>query len=126
MSRCQCAGSSTYMHYQALVRTCGEIYGTMFGKTNRLERENQFLRKCSNTRSSTKMLIEIKRRFLLEDKVSDGLQIWKAAPPLGVKGNKALKSVFLTNRLVFQIRSHIVSSIYNKIGAKMFKGDKIR
>ena len=47
----------------------------------------------------------MKKRVLLEDEVSDWLQIWTAASSLHIKGNKAIKKkfVFLANRLVFQI-----------------------
>ena len=55
-----------------------------------------------NTRLSTKMLMEIKKKMsvLLVDGASDWLQIWTAASLLDIKGNiKAIKKkfVFLAN-----------------------------
>ena len=58
-----------------------------------------------NTRSSTKTLMEKKKKkhVLLIDGASDWLQIWTAASSLDVKGNKAIKKklIFLAIRLVF-------------------------
>ena len=49
---------------------------------------------CGNSQSSTKMLMEKKKRILLEDEVSDWFNIWTAASSLDVKGNKAIKKNF--------------------------------
>ena len=56
---------------------------------------------CGNSHWITKTLIKIKRkRVLLEDEVSDWLQIWTAASSLDIKAIKK-NFVFLANRLVF-------------------------
>ena len=48
--------------------------------------------------------------ILLEDEDSDLLQLWKAATPLDIKGNRVIKKefVFLANHLVF---SNMVSNV---------------
>ena len=53
---------------------------TVLGKPTG-EQENQLLRMLGNSHSGMKMLLEIenKKHDLLEDKVSDWLQIWIAA-----------------------------------------------
>ena len=68
-----------------------------------------------NTRSSTKTLMEIKKKkhVLFVDGVSDWLQIWIAASSHDVKGNKVIKKtfVFLANQLVFPKYGHIWDKI---------------
>ena len=79
---------------------------TLFRKTNRSARKSiiPYARKYANTRSSTKTLMEKKKkkRILLVDGTSDWLRIWMAASSLDIKGNKAI----LTNQLVFPKYGH--------------------
>ena len=67
------------------------------------------------------MLIE-KKRILLEDEVSDWLQIWTTASPLDVKGNKAIKKNldFLANRLVFPNTVTMVRVKYDELFHDIF------
>ena len=69
------------------------------------QQENQLSRMRGNTRSSTKTLMEIKKKksILLVDEVLDWLQICTVSSSLDVKGNKAIQKtfVFLANLLVF-------------------------
>ena len=63
----------------------------------------------------TLMQTEKKKRVLLIDEESDWLQIWTTASSLDVKGNKAIKTifVFLANRLFVQNTVTFLNPVYD-------------